>query len=97
VTTAEEETTVKAFLLIQTAPASGPIGPSLRTLPGVEFELTDDVTGPFDAIALVNAGSTRDLMDSVVGAVRALPGVTHVLSAPVAGSLTTLAPETAAA
>ena len=88
---------MKAFLLIQTAPASGPIGPSLRTLPGVEFELTDDVTGPFDAIALANAGSTRDLMDSVVGAIRALPGVTHVLSAPVAGSLTTLTPEPAAA
>jgi hypothetical protein len=95
--TTVEETNVKAFLLIQTASASGPIGSSLRTLPGVEFELTDDVTGPFDAIALVNAGSTRDLLDSVVGAIRGLPGVTHVLSAPVAGSLITLAPEPAAA
>ena len=74
---------MKAFLLIQRDGGGRSLAEPLRALGGVEFELVDDVTGPFDAIALVDAPSPRDLFETVVPTIRALPGVTHVLSAPV--------------
>ena len=77
-----KETNVKAFLLIQSDRNHEPLAQQLRTLPGLRFEFADDVSGPFDAVALVDAESSRDLLETLVPRIRALPGVMHVLSAP---------------
>jgi hypothetical protein len=46
----------------------------------------EDLTGAYDAIALVQADSTLSLMDAVIGEIRRLPGVTRALPAPWIGS-----------
>ena len=78
---------MRAFLLIQTDGDGAGLRGFLRDLQDVTVELADDVVGAFDAIALVSAGSDLDLAERVVPALRALPGVTHVLTAPVAGEV----------
>jgi hypothetical protein len=45
------------------------------------------VSGAYDAIALAQAGSTRTLIESVVGEILKLPGVTRALPAPLIGSI----------
>jgi hypothetical protein len=76
---------MRAFLLIQADDhATGLRDPLLR-LPDVRIELADDMRGAFDAIALVSARTEAELRELVVPALRALPGVTHVLTAPIAG------------
>lgn len=81
---------MKAFVLIQTHAGSEPLAAALRAIPGVEW--TDDLTGPFDAIALASAESTRDLLETVVAKIRGLPGVTRALPAPLVRSLSALVP-----
>ena len=81
---------MKAFVLIQTLAGTEPVGAALRAIPGVEW--TDDLTGPFDAIALASAQSRRDLLETVVERIRSLPGVTRALPAPLARSLSALVP-----
>jgi Lrp/AsnC ligand binding domain len=76
---------LKAFVLIQAQPGAEPLGAALRALPGIEW--TDDLTGPYDAIALASAESTQALFESVVPTIRALPGVTRALPATVVVSL----------
>lgn len=78
---------MKAFVLIQ---ADRPLAQVLRTLP--EIESADDLTGPFDAIALASAASSRELLEGVLPRIRELPGVTRVLPAPLSGSAATLVP-----
>src|SRR3989442_7995305 len=83
---AEEGDRVKAFVLIQKLAGTDPVGESLRAIPGIVR--VDDLTGPFDAIALAHAESTEDLFRGVVAAVRELPGVTQALAAPLVRSVT---------
>ena len=42
----------------------------------------DDLSGPYDAIAIASASSARDLFDRVLPEIRELPGVTQALPAP---------------
>jgi hypothetical protein len=77
---------MKAFVLIQTHGEA--VGTQLRSIPGIES--TEDVSGPFDAIALVSAGSARELFNAVLPRIREVPGVSRVLPAPLVRSLPSL-------
>lgn len=83
---------MQAYVLIQTEANRQPIAETLRSLPGV---LTaEDLSGPFDAIALATSDSSRGLMEQVVDEIQRLPGVLRALSAPLVGSLgRAMAPE----
>lgn len=76
---------MKAYVLIQTKPDRNPIAEMLRGVPGVIS--AEDLTGPYDAIALARADSTRGLTDQVVAAIERLPGVIRALSAPLIRSV----------
>jgi len=87
---------VQAFVLIQTrAGENGNIGAALRELPGIES--TDDLTGPYDIIALASPASTRELFETLVPGILAIPGVTHALPAPLVRSPSRLVPAEEAA
>jgi hypothetical protein len=76
---------LKAYVLIQTEDHSQPIAQTLRTISGVAC--AEDLSGPFDAIALAGSGSTGQLMEGIVAKIRELPGVIRVLPAPLIRSL----------
>jgi DNA-binding Lrp family transcriptional regulator len=76
---------VQAYVLIQTEASRRPIAEALRSVPGVLD--ADDLSGPFDAIALAAADSIRALGDQVVAEIQRIPGVIRALSAPLVGSL----------
>ena len=75
---------MQAFVLIQADPGPEPLAPFLRSIPGV-LE-ADTVSGAFDAIALAQAPSVRELLQDVVARIVALPGVRRALPAPLIGS-----------
>jgi len=75
---------LEGYVLIQTMQGE-PIAQVLRAIAGVV--LAEDLTGAYDAMALVRADSTRDLIDETVAEIRRLPGVTRALPAPVVRSL----------
>jgi hypothetical protein len=69
-----------AYVLIQTQPGAGPVAGDLAALPGI---LTaEEVSGPYDVIALARSASTQDLYGSLIDRIRRVPGVTHALPAP---------------
>jgi len=73
----------KAYLLVQTERWGTTVADRLRAIPGVE--LAADVTGPYDALALVGSiddGGVGRILDTV----RGLPGVLRVIAAPVVGT-----------
>lgn len=76
---------MQAYVLIQTEVNGRPIADALRDVPGVLD--ADDLSGPFDAIALAAADSIRALGDQVVAEIQRIPGVIRALSAPLVGSL----------
>jgi hypothetical protein len=76
---------LKAYLLINTQAGSEPIADTLRAMPGVVS--ADNLSGPYDAIALVQSRSTRELMDGVLAEVRRVPGVIRALPATLTRSL----------
>lgn len=76
---------MQAYVLIQTAD-SQPIAQALRTIPGVVA--AEDLSGPFDAIALAASDSTRGLVDGIVAEIQRIPGVLRALPAPLIRSLT---------
>jgi DNA-binding Lrp family transcriptional regulator len=87
---------VQAFVLIQTRVGeNGNIAAALRELPGIES--TDDLTGPYDVIAVASAASTRELYETIVAGILAIPGVTHALPAPLVRSPSRPAPAEEAA
>jgi hypothetical protein len=71
---------MKAYVLIQTDGHREPPAQRLRALAHVDS--AEDVTGPFDAIALVRPRSTQHLMDEILREIRTLPGVTRALPVP---------------
>jgi len=77
---------LNAYVLVQTEGEGEPIAARLQEIPGVLS--ADAISGAYDAIALAQAHSTRDLIDHVVAQIRSVPGVTRALPAPLIGSLT---------
>ena len=75
-----------AYVLIQKEPESEAVAARLRAIP--EVVQADDLTGPFDAIALARAASSRELFETVLPRIRELPGVTQALPAPLVHALT---------
>jgi DNA-binding Lrp family transcriptional regulator len=74
--------TVHAYVLIQTevGKAAG-VARQIREIDGVV--LAEDVTGPYDVIARVEAGSIDELGRLVVGHVQLLEGLTRTITCPV--------------
>jgi DNA-binding Lrp family transcriptional regulator len=69
-----------AYVLIQKRPDSQPVARTIRAVRGIVE--AEDITGAYDAIAVAEAGSSRDLYDRVLPQLREIPGVTQVLPAP---------------
>ena len=69
-----------AYVLIQKRSDSEPVATTLRAMRGIVS--ADDLSGPYDAIAIASASSPRDLFDRVLPEIRELPGVTQALPAP---------------
>jgi len=69
-----------AYVLIQKRSDSEPVATTLRAMRGIVS--ADDLSGPYDAIAIASASSARDLFDRVLPEIRELPGVTQALPAP---------------
>jgi AsnC-like helix-turn-helix protein len=74
---------MKAYVLVQTDTQRRPVAELLRTLPGVVY--AEDVSGPYDALALARSGPDGVGFDGVLDEIRALPGVIHALAAPLSG------------
>jgi len=77
---------LNAYVLVQTEGEREPIAARLQAIPGVLS--AEDLTGAYDAIAITQAGSTRQLVERVVAEILKLPRVTRALPAPVIRSLT---------
>jgi DNA-binding Lrp family transcriptional regulator len=73
---------VSAYVLIQTevGKAAG-VATQLREIAGVV--VADDVTGPYDVIARVEADSIDELGRLVVSHVQSIEGLTRTLTCPV--------------
>ncbi len=69
-----------AYVLIQTDGNIDSMADVLRAIPGVDH--AEDLTGPYDAIALARSATMQDLTESVLRRIRGLPGVTRALPAP---------------
>ena len=74
----QEVRSVQAYILIQTED-HGALVPALMSIPGIVS--AEDVNGPFDAIALAEAPSTRQLADEIIASIGRIPGVTRALPA----------------
>jgi DNA-binding Lrp family transcriptional regulator len=73
---------VHAYVLIQTdvGQAAG-VARQIREIPGVV--VAEDVTGPYDVIARVEASSIDELGRLVVSHVQLIEGITRTLTCPV--------------
>ncbi len=73
---------VYAYVLIQAevGQAAG-VARQIRDIPGVV--LAEDVTGPYDVIARVEAASIDELGQLVVSQVQLIAGITRTLTCPV--------------
>jgi hypothetical protein len=71
---------MQAYVLVQTDTQRRHVAELLRTLPGVVY--AEDVSGPYDALALARSGPDGIGFDAVLETIRALPGVLHALAAP---------------
>jgi len=73
---------VEAYVLIQTEiGAVGKVLPAVRSLPLVDR--ADDVTGPYDIIALLDAETLQEIGRQVVEGIQVIEGVTRTLTCPV--------------
>jgi len=70
-----------AYVLIQTVPRTAPIARSVRDVRGVVF--AEDVSGPYDALALAQPDEGGQGLEDVLERIRELPGVIRALAAPV--------------
>src|SRR5262245_45737138 len=68
----KETRPMQAYVLVQTDTRRRGFAELLRTLPGVVF--AEDVSGPYDALALARSDPDGIGFDRVLGAIRALPG-----------------------
>ncbi|MEZ5141377.1 MAG: Lrp/AsnC ligand binding domain-containing protein [Acidimicrobiales bacterium] len=72
---------VRAYVLIQTEVGkAAQVADEIRSIDGL---LADDVTGPYDVIAVASAGTMDDLGKMVVSRVQMIDGITRTLTCPV--------------
>ena len=70
---------VQAYILIQTEVGrSGSVAREIAQLPGVT--LAEDVTGPYDVIARVEACSVDELGQLIIARVQDVKGITRTLT-----------------
>jgi len=73
---------VSAYILIQTEVGkAADVATEVRAIPGV-IE-ADDITGPYDVIVRVEAGTMDDLGKMVVSRVQMIDGITKTTTMPV--------------
>ncbi len=73
---------VSAYILIQTEVGrAAAVADAVRGISGVIS--ADDVTGPYDVIAVAEADSVDDLGKMVVSRVQMIEGITRTLTCPV--------------
>ena len=73
--------TVKAYVLIQTEVSAAEVASEIRSVEGIES--ADDVSGPYDVIARVNAADLDELGRLVVSEIQRVEGVTRTLTCPI--------------
>jgi hypothetical protein len=74
----------KAYVLVQADPRTHGIAKLLRAVPGVLF--AEDISGPYDALALAGPARAGIGLEAILRQVRALPGVIRVLPAPLSAA-----------
>ena len=73
---------VRAFILIQTeVRKAAAVAEEVGAITGIVS--ADDVTGPYDVIAVAESGSIDELGKMVVSSVQLIEGVTRTLTCPV--------------
>ncbi len=73
---------VQAYILIQTdVGQAGSVAEAIAEIPGVVQ--ADDVTGPYDVVARVEAENVDELGRMVIAQVQGLHGITRTLTCPV--------------
>ena len=73
---------INAYVLIQTEVGKAAhVASSVRAIAGVVA--ADDVTGPYDVIAVAEAASVDELGKMVVSRVQLIDGITRTLTCPV--------------
>ncbi|WP_370893948.1 Lrp/AsnC family transcriptional regulator [Janibacter sp. GXQ6167] len=73
---------VQAYILIQTdVGQAGSVAQAIAEIPGVVQ--ADDVTGPYDVVARVEADNVDELGRMVIAQVQGLHGITRTLTCPV--------------
>ena len=73
---------VRAYILIQTEVGrSGQVAAEVAAIDGVRS--ADDVTGPYDVIAVAEAARVDELGKMVVSRVQLIDGITRTLTCPV--------------
>ncbi|MEZ5281690.1 MAG: Lrp/AsnC ligand binding domain-containing protein [Acidimicrobiales bacterium] len=74
--------TVRAYILIQTEVGkAAAVATQMGAIDGIVS--ADDVTGPYDVIAVAEAGSVDDLGKMVVSRIQLIDGITRTLTCPV--------------
>jgi DNA-binding Lrp family transcriptional regulator len=67
---------IKAYILVQTEVGeSAGVTSAIRELPGVLA--ADDVAGPYDVIAFVEAHTVQELSREIIARVQAVPHITR--------------------
>jgi hypothetical protein len=74
----------KAYVLVQADPRTHGIAKLLRAVPGVLF--AEDISGPYDALALAGPARAGIGLEAILRQVRALPGVIRALPAPLSAA-----------
>jgi DNA-binding Lrp family transcriptional regulator len=73
---------VSAYMLIQTdVGQAAMVAEAIRAIDGVR--VADDVTGPYDVIAVIEAGTLDELGRLVVSRVQMVDGITRTTTCPV--------------
>lgn len=72
---------VRAYVLIQTTVNASHVANEIRAIDGIES--ADDVSGPYDVIALASAADMDSLGKLVVARVQTVDGITRTLTCPV--------------
>jgi DNA-binding Lrp family transcriptional regulator len=73
---------INAYVLIQTEVGkAAQVAEEIRSIPGVVA--ADDVTGPYDVIAHIEAGTIDELGRMVAGRVQMIGGITRTITCPV--------------
>jgi DNA-binding Lrp family transcriptional regulator len=79
---------VEAFMLIQTEVGRAEVvAKQLAALPGVTS--SEYVTGPYDVVARVEAGTSTELESTVIPSVQQVIGITRTMTCPIADGVHT--------